>query len=225
MATETLILRPTDGSAGGLACHPDTLDPWDLINEEVADDDATYVAMASGSMFSIASIKFTLPDEYKTVVPSSVKVHHRTKSYGASDTAVIWKCHITNPEDGSVSVSEVGRNTVSSTYQDYVVEISQDILEIFYLTLLNPENNHVSYQCTTANSGKDSNSGINITQVYLELTYEAEDSPSESIFIRQNGSWVELSGAIYEKQNGVWTLVDSSTLQNKTHYILNDITT
>lgn len=223
MATKTIILRPTGGEKGSSTCYPDTLEVWETINEEIADDDATYCIAPKKS--NTTTLTFTIPDKYKNLTPSSIKFHHRTKcSKGTDDGTSVFLLSYNNGADNAYI--SAGQTPLISTYQDYVIEISQDILDTLYSILLGIDNPSFHIYLTSGYSNDKNVGSAQITQVYLELTYEVEDdTSSESMFIRQNGSWVELSGAIYSKQNGVWTLTDSSILQNETHYILNDTTT
>jgi hypothetical protein len=222
MATETIILRPTGGDCTEITVrYPDTLDIWELVNEEVADDDATYILISKSQD---ATLRFTFPEKYKNLTPSSMTIHYRAKAYNSTSTSTNISICYGDLLGTSFFKHMIGeKTTLSSIYQDYEINVSQDTLETVYSKLIStddPQYNCLYLLSSTSNKNEEL---AQVTQFYLEITYEDEES-SESMFIRQNGSWVELSGTIYKRQNGSWVLADSSALQNETHYILNDTT-
>ena len=68
-----------------------------------------------------------------------------------------------------------------------------------------------------ANSlAKNGTEGIAVTQLYLKIIYEKNDT----IYLKENGSWISVPCSIYQKQNGAWIAVDSTIFENGDKYIL-----
>lgn len=234
MATETLILRPTGvGGTGTPAYYPEDTGDYEYykcVSEEIADDDASYVVCNS----VIFGYMFTIPDEYINMTPSSVKIHFRVRAEveNSADVLILDGYIASTDSTNGYSDRTIGEiKNLSTTYQNYCEEISQEYITPFYTALCDkdhfiPESESAfnnEYHIGLLLTSSDKNSCY-LTQLYIELIYgESETETSETIFIKENGSWVALSGDVYKKEDGTWVLSDSSVLQNGNRYVVNNV--
>lgn len=241
MATETVILRPNDSRADGTnrESYP-SVDPteyWTLVSEEVPDDDSTYVKphllLTSGVNYNFPGI----PEQYKDKTPTKIKVYIRGCNKDTATTANLG-VEIAIFDDST----SMGYNkkqiadspiTLSNVYKTYYIEIPEEYKLSFYAILTN-ENSEIKNDGegevtpirTSGNVGNKDTSDVRVTQLYLELEYsneEDEPTTSETIYLKQNGSWNAISGDIYKKENGTWILKDVSVLQQGLKYKINSV--
>lgn len=231
MATETLILRPTysvqqaTASVNSSLGNIDPTNAWSLVAEEVADDDATWVQC--GALNSPA-YSFTISEEYRSKTPTNIRVYIRAVTDATSGSPYL--IINLNDFDKANLYSLETQHYLSTSYQTFYEDITDyDMISAWYNVLANKDpteqfgHMHISFS-TGGTGGK--NVAVYLTQLYLELTYD--DGPIsnvETIYLKQNGVWISISGDIYKKQNGAWALSNSSELQDGFRYILNDMTT
>jgi len=224
MATKTLIIRPTgfvaitNSPAKGFPSDTVAEDYYKLVNEEIADDDATYISVSGINAATLSGLLFEIPDEHTHCDFLSCTIKARAKANAEGLNFNISYDYSETPSDTStITNTSITIGTLSTSYQDYAYVLEEQFLTYF------TSNKSVYVRHQHGTISKD-NSCI-LTQIYLELTYETsdedgEDDTSESIYIKQNGSWVAITGTIYHKENGVWVVTDSSALQNGTQYIV-----
>lgn len=228
MATETLILRPThsalllsssvSSSVGGI----EPTDAWSLVAEEVADDDATWVQCGA---LNSAAYSFTIPEEYRSKTPTNIRVYIRAVASDTSGSPYL----VINLADFDIAnlYQLTTQHYLSTSYQTFYEDITDyDIISTWYNVLVNkdPVKQYGHMDISFGRSGSK-NPTVNLTQLYLELTYSDEPTPNvDTIYLKQDGIWISISGDIYKKQNGSWILSDSSVLEEGFQYTLNDIT-
>lgn len=212
MAEKTVILRPVASAKGNgtpTLFPPETTieNAYLLVNEVVADDDATYILCSSTTIG--VDLSFVLPTERNI---KKVLTHIRVKSDGTDRAADVGLRAY--PSDGS-SLSSVGTGAYPSApgtggWEDYEVDFSDHVklLEAInnsqYITIVADVNGGASKQ---QDSDKVTMVDTYITQVYLELIYEDGETVTSPLYLRQNGVWVQM-GTIYRKEGGAW--VESS---------------
>ena len=218
MATETIIVRPAyvQFNEANNTVYPSSLSPDNThmaINEEVADDDASYIITKFAAQ---APIGFLIPEDYIDLTPTSINVYFKAKEDQGSRVGIAYAYDINDSGRCVFAASRI-ETIYTTTYQNYCVAIPKEDLSAFYNYTKQVDSNMKPKYGTVAIVGESTKSNTTITQVYLELIY---GEPEDAIYIKENGSWNMVSGTVYKKQNGVWTAVDSSTLQNEMNYIL-----
>lgn len=212
MALQTIILRPIgqNGGAGigGFTRVPsDTTneDLYTLINEAVADDDATYIYNSGIS----ANILLTFPLELLSgITPTAMRLVARVKSEG-----ILWAAHL------RISATDASGTEVAS--DTYAYNENQDIWETITADVGNFDGikdllADAEYSVNIYAEGSKSGGGY-LTQLYLEVDYDDEaggDEPVETpaLYIKKSGAWEAVYGTVYNKVNGVWVEGDLSAL-------------
>lgn len=233
MATETVILRPnrsiSSSSAGSSYPIVELSQYWSLVAEEISDEDSTYYA--PNKLTGDPKLLFELPpEEYLNKIPTKISVCLRMKETNGNQD-VITSILIFSSEFTS-GISLKSNIILTSSYQNFYVTIPNEYLLSFYQGLLN-QNFYESYgtgnlgiMSTASSSSSKSTLDVRLTQLYLELEYsDGGDEPitSETIYLKQNGSWSAISGDIYKKENGIWVLKDASVLQQGLKYRINNV--
>lgn len=219
MATKTVILRPTmvrlqDDIPARNPSDVSDANLHTLIDEEIADDDATYV-----EVFNTLRYLFIIPFAFRGLTPTSIVLSIKGIALGSANyvgVAVFIK-------DGSNNVSLGTMDFTTSLWQQWDITVPSDNIPLVYECLqrntdpldgifIGVENNHKSDPA--------------ITQMYLTLTFDVEDSgtdfPASFVtHIKENGTWTSFSGEIYEKINGAWVKTNATALANGTKYIVN----
>jgi hypothetical protein len=240
MATETLILRPNDSRADGsnYEAYPsvEATEYWTLVSEEIPDEDSTYVkphlSIVGGANYNFPAI----PEQYKNKTPTKIKVYIRgcNKDNTSNEPSFIGIKIIEPNDTNGYSITEIPpRITLSTAYVTDYIEIPEDYKLSFYSILTNEDiqeeiksngKGEVTLFRIDGSSSSKQTSDIRITQLYLELEYLDEDpTTSETIYLKQNGSWSAISGDIYKKENGIWVLKDASILQQGLKYKINNV--
>ena len=234
MVTE--ILRPvlfTSSADGGCSFIPASTEDqaYTLVNEITADDDATYINI-TGSLFFIV-LYFTskkLKTDYDKI--SSINIVAKIK---ADPSITLLTTGLYLYDDSSVGGSNDIQNTITHNTSDWefvnaLFNNKEDIKQVIESALTYNAENPLAIHfgvARGANNTQGKNYSLSITQVYVEVAYEddSSDTPtSETIYLKDNGSWSSIPCAIYQKQNDIWVLADSSVLEEGFRYVLNDIT-
>lgn len=199
----TLTLRPTSDDICTLSCSSGS-SRYLLINEEVADDDATYIYTSVSSTSStgtgaIVTLGGTLPSGKFKVTGAKIYIRARATNNGTSSVAVKLA---TDSNESSFSVT-----TSYETYSD--TNVGATYIGKTYTSSSFPSSIYLNISATgNKSSSKDSSFDIRITQVYLELTYEAAGNTGLGIHIKVAGVWKESQSA-YKKVNGEWVSITS----------------
>lgn len=227
MVTE--ILRPLEGSMAGFgsiagsACevYPESTadtDVYKLVNEAIADDDATYIKVKSASMMADGM--------FHGLFNSEIFLHNYSKMTlcllhfrGKADT--------TDCMFGFGDTLEIAAN--STEWEDYCVELDVELIKSELEENI-PETGFLLLMGGVATNNSAKNKYVYFTQVYLEVTYSDVDEPdnppatTETIYLKENGAWTTVSCTIYQKQNGAWALTDSTVFNNGDNFILQQTT-
>lgn len=223
MATKTVILWPigtfeaTDSRVSWVPTDVDKNNLHMLVNESVADDDATCITIDANS-FARVSFYVDFPIG-KTI--SSIKVYCRAKTNG--DMYGVSVKIATYDESNENLGSEGGTATsIIGEWSNYVVEMPSEAINS-----INSEECRYAYLMLlcgkrTTSSSKGELTETSYTQVYVEVTYE-EPETATPIYLRENGTWNAVSGIIYRKENGAWTEADDTVFTQGDQFALNVI--
>lgn len=212
MALQTIILRPNGQNGGttlsGFVRVPsDTTDAnlYTLINEAVADDDATYVYATAIS----ANIALAFPLELLSgITPTAMRLVARVKSEG-----ILWAARLLISATDASGTAVKSTTTAYNENLDVWETISADVGDFDGIKNLLAD---AEYSVNIYAEGSKSGGGY-LTQLYLEVDYDDEaggDEPAETpaLYIKKSGAWEAVYGTVYNKVNGVWVEGDLSAL-------------
>lgn len=221
MATKTVILRPTGNSSlwpdSSIIVYPsDTTSEqaYLLVNESVADDNATYVAV-SNSLVGF-EISFELP-ENRSIIGSRLHVRVNCTSFKYNMSF--------KPSENNDFSNKCQCDINSDGWEDYAIDLINDDYFMTNFSLNQFTTFLVGFYAGSISSSKGGNNDtpVVITQVYLELTYEEPEITAIPLYLRENGTWNAVSGTIYRKENGAWVESDDSVFTNGDQFALNVI--
>lgn len=213
----TLTLRPisSEDNISTLKCSSGS-SRYLLINEEVADDDATYIYVSVGGTNNaaggaIVDLGGTLPSGKFKVTGAKIYIRARATNSGTSSVSVRLA---SDKNDSSFSVT-----TSYKTYSD--TNVGATYIGKTYTSSSFPSSISLNIQAGGAKANsKDSSFEVRITQVYLELEYELiGGEPGFGIYIKVASTWKEIKSA-YKKVNGEWisiTSEDCKSILRSTH--------
>ena len=217
MATKTLILRPvkvTCDEESLLTFVPDTttLDSAHLlINEEIADDDATYIECKTpvNIMYHFSYVK---PADMKQIIGFN---------FYTRDAAILTgpTCSYTLFLNSDYVLSSI-KHANNEKYEVRTVSFSETDESNIFKELNSSIDFHVT-QATTSSGSKAMT--INVTQVYVEIIYE----PADIIYIKSNDIWdAKLYIEVYSKNNVEWVKLESpaeSVFENNSKYKIKEV--
>lgn len=213
MATE--ILRPTMVYLPGGAQDYTT-----KVNEAVADDDASYIEPA-GHIIVFDSER--LRNNYANI--KNVTMFCRVKLDPSLHELSVQHLNNNGDELSIVNLVPTAVNnweTISANFnaQDIIRTIQESLDNPTYSELLRFRSQKTILDPNNKNSGT-----VCLTQVYIEVTYEDNSSSTtETIYLKENGSWTPLTGTIYQKQAGSWVVVSSDVLADGYKFIFQEST-
>lgn len=209
MALQTIILRPNGqggiSNASSLTRVPSSTpieNVYMLINEAVADDDATYISSNNVT----ADIELTFPVEMLSgITPTAVRLLARMKS-----ESIIWRARIRIINNKTTVGDFYAINTALNTWETVSatcpnVDNIKDILKT------------AEFHFMFGYEGSNKSGKGYLTQLYLEVDYDDEaggDEPVEvpALYIKKSGAWEPVYGTVYNKVNGAWVEGDLSAL-------------
>lgn len=222
MATKTVILRPSyyvDASEAISINPSDTTheNSYQLINEEVADDNSTYIILTTGSSnhdpefyqygFNCANIQNL----------SSGIIFFRL----AANTYVNYFIYTFDIIDKNNSVIESFEQTVNCSFPDATTFI--DFYEIIPTDILQHLNNfdgYIEVKLRPYSNVNGKTVEFKITQSYIELEYKEN---LDKYYVKHNNTWILLSDVFYKKVNGSWISTEPSILSEELKYLNNYI--
>ena len=231
MATKTLILRPhivnfEDETL--ITLYPSGTSITNasiLVDDEVADDDSTYILGSKGSVIYY-SFRDWIPEDLGAI--TDFKIYSRCKAEVAGTSNQSNPFSFVYNGDGTDGTriaylsQYLGKDTeyVTKTFDESIND--ETLLSHLYNMIIS---SYISFDIMISqNIDTDSKSNpIRITQVYIEITYETKKT-FKPIYLKSNNIWTPIQGTIYQKTNGVWTETTPETLQNNTKYLINNIT-
>lgn len=220
MATGTIILRPSaditveDSSAyAHYVCPDGSTSKYLLVNEEEADDSATYIHsegnggedqfissfIMSGVIpkknISITNIRFIYRYAMYYSITGSSATDTITINMGDNSASVVWSMEKTDSMDSYVTQEITGfdnLDTLLSELNDYIKANGAGEFSAITLTLYST--------MIRGETTKDSSIDAYITQLYLELDYEETDI---GVYIKSSGEWLPAMQA-FQKVSGAW---------------------
>lgn len=207
----TLILRPSGDVQVEHTIPEGFTGIYQLIDDEVADDDATQIGYhnTGTSLISQTSI-VRLP----VIQNNKIKVVDgfictRAKDSGGSDITESYTVEVIANDETILTQTS---STMYSTYANYKKDLYSLQTELAHLNSLIKNNDALELQLkintTTKGYDRSSSGGyktgiveaeVYITQIYLVLHYENK----LNIYSKNNEAW-EQATAAYKKQNGAW---------------------
>ena len=216
MAIKTLILRPITGSYDSPATYPDSVateERYLLVSEEVADDDATYISINTTAINAVTM--FSVPSGYQSLIPQSMRLVVRARAASTATTGLVVQRTHMSLDASSTSNVELASFAITSEYAMYTTTIESSIIEGVWNALYTDNASNYFILKSKASSGK--NTALRVTQVYLEVDFEVEDTEATGIYVRNNGSFIEAS-KFFKMISGIWTEITvdecKSILQN-----------
>lgn len=222
----TIILRPSADVTLGHNCSSGS-SGYSLINESSADDDSTYIyqsisSTSSSSKTSTFKMSGTLSTSNKIKV-TSIKVYVRAYENGSSNYTCSGKYKISA---GGNSSSEATMSNITSqtSYTNYSTTYSASDLNISDTEFSSLDDLNMTVTVITSGnltSNKGSSFHVRVTQVYAEVTYEEVIPTGTGLYIKSDGSYVEVK-KVYKKVNGIYveqtdlkSLFSTSTMYRK----------
>lgn len=204
MAQQTMLLRPISVLSGEVSsCFPSdttTENVYKLVNEAVADDDASYITKNSQTIrfgFDFSKLK-------KLSEILAARVVFRIKADAAFNMASFFSPFSVNFYEMTNDINYVSLEGVSLSVEDvnvwttytYSFTKLSDILSKMKADKLG----------VFINLPRVVSTQVHLTQIYLEFDYNGEDLPETPILLhlKKSGVWQSVSGEAYKKTNGVW---------------------
>ena len=229
MATKTLILRPVAVYAGDTAV---TLYPSSttieqahlLVNEEIADDDTTYITLATGEAVNYHFI-YQKPLDLANV--TNVVFHFRSlpETTGTANASNSVSHGLFVLGDNSYSFNAKAFGTSAAIYQDYDIEASNESTLSEVISIFNTLSTNDPFYCRQSiiNTGNKF-CPIRTTQMYVKITYETkEDSDINFYYVKNNDKWKSYPVAMYKKSNNVWVETTEDIFENNSRYVIKNI--
>lgn len=222
-----LILRPiNDAIKTSHSCSSGST-AYILVNEEVADDDSTYIyqtlstdSASAGSWFNIE-----IPDirNFK-LLSFETCARAKATSKKSSDTKVLIHYLYINGKFIQLGIYGNLSDKYTNFYRPY--DDNKDAEKLGALIGKTFEKfsdtGITGFGISTSGvkgASKNDDFEMRVTQAWLKITYEEVLEPdpgtSTSIYLKQNGAYAQAK-AIWKKTNGVWVKqTDTATLKNE----------
>lgn len=232
MVTE--ILRPIEGTkTSTVVLHPNSTDNSDLyklLNEEIADDDSTYIELPD--VLQSVTVGFdinALLAIYLNI--KTCKIIFRAKIDSIDNKTGFYIGLMKWDNSNNKHTTAIGGRIAptSTNWETYSYDI--DVNTIISVIESDAINGHTSLLGKLyvnlgqqATGGKSSGSGY-YTQAYMEITYDdGTIETSETIYLKENDTWTSVPCTIFQKQNGSWVKTDSSIFENGDRFTIQQIT-
>lgn len=215
MATKTLMLRPTSitcDDASLVTLYPaDTIlaNAHMLVNEEVADDDATYITGGLGSNIHY-HFTFTKPDDLKNIIGFSFLVRHKLEA-SSQQHSIAYTIYLGSDNHTLCTMTD---NT--TVYADMNENISDDIKTSIISSLNNSQNINFYITQTVSTGNSNKSKPIRTTQMYIEVIYESNDTVIQ--YFKQNDKWINIGElSVYYKRNYEWNVLNDLQINSYTN--------
>ena len=206
MATKTLILRPVSVTCDDTSLV--TLYPTStalseahlLVNEETADDDATYITSGLGSNVNYHFV-FDKPSDFKNIIGISILIRYKFESTSTMHSLT----YTVNLDTESFAITNTATQT-STAYVDQIESFADDLQSMIAAELNSTQS--LSFYITQALSTTQSNKSkpVRTTQMYIEVTYESSDPILQ--YFKQANKWISLGElALYYRSSDSWDLL------------------
>lgn len=217
-STETLTLYPAADSSLKHSCSAGS-EGFSLINEETADDDATYIYhdVNTTSSKTITSTFKIVGSNTGKIQITSLEIHARAMANYSSILGDTHTLTLTASIDGT-SLGSGSASYVSNSYSDinatFEISSNKDLAGKEYSSL-SAVNIILSMATAGAySSRKGSAFQIRITQLYVIITYtKVTDETETGMYLKTNGVY-NLCAGVYQKVNGVWVQLTHDEMKN-----------
>lgn len=206
MASGILYLRPSaDISVGHILYPAGSTAAYLLINEEVSDNNATYIRSDTGEFSAPVTSKFVLsnsnqPSAKKYIVTAVIlNIDPYCSSTDAGTAYNELDLEIDGVSMGFKHSSEPSKETVIY-FDDAIAAINEFLAVNGTLPPINLT--VISHGGANTDTTKNTNISIGITQAYLAVYYD--EITDIGIHHKVNGTWLGATAA-YQKQSGAWT--------------------
>lgn len=219
MAVKTVILRPisvTTSNESLVSFYPsDTTLPNAhlLVNEEVADDDSTYIVGGLGGNVNY-HFSFTKPNNLKDVADFSFIVRSRVESGTGDSTS--YSLHL---QSNKYSLLTVSNN--STSYVDSSDATSTDIKTSIVADLNATTSNLEFYISQDVATGTNKSKPTRVTQIYVIITYN--DNNDDVFYMKKGGSWIKLGNTILWKYNNTWSSLNLGLIANNSKFYVKEV--
>lgn len=220
MAVQTIILRPTGVNtqrSQNIDSNNQPRFPAEtsdenlhlLVNEEIPDDDTTYLKSKVVGSF----LYFYFPVELlENIKPLDIRVVARQKVDDINGGTILT-LYGTDSEGNSVNGGASILCGNVDVYETHAQSVSN--LEILKSSTLKADQFILSWNLgdTTEKAGT-----VWLTQIYIEVDYDDEaggGEPEETavLYLKKSGAWEGISGKVYNKVNGAWVVGTLDDLQ------------
>lgn len=202
MATGTFYLRPSADISVGHTLYPTTsAAAYLLINEEVSDEDATYIR-SPDTQTGVSTSKFKLSNTSqlpgKRFIVNSVNIAGDTyTSYSNGENKNEFILEINGIETAIVATTT--NKTFDISVADAITLINEAVAQNGILPDINIT--VISYDSLFSDTTKERNVASGVSQVYVAINYE--EILDIGVHKKVNGEWVAATAA-YQKQSGAW---------------------
>lgn len=202
MATGTFYLRPSADISVGHVMYPSgSAAAYLLINEEVSDEDATYIR-SPDTQTGVSTSKFKLSNTSqlpgKRFVVNSVNIAGDTyTSYLNGTNKNEFILEIDGTETALVATTT--NKTFDISVTDAITLINEAVAQNGILPDINIT--VISYDSLYIDGTKERNVASGVSQVYVAINYE--EILDIGVHKKVNGEWVAATAA-YQKQSGAW---------------------
>ena len=206
MASKTLILRPislTSDDESKVTFYPSNTtiaNAHMLVNEETADDDATYITSDLGSNVNYHFV-FDKPSDFKNIIGISILIRYKFEASSSMHSLT----YTVNLSTESFAITNTTTPT-STIYADQIENFTDDLQSAIVTELNNTQS--LSFYITQALSTTQSSKSkpVRTTQMYIEVTYENNSSVLQ--YFKQDTKWVNIGElAMYYRSRDSWDLL------------------
>lgn len=231
MALQTLVWRPVAGSISVTDADDVTSIPngitsenyYTLLNETVADDDATYISTnytSTSSYTTITLTGITLPESVAIngeIISLSYNV--RLKSSLASTS---YEITLQSDSTSVCSALHTLEADIWTSLENTFYSSDFSTIDI-YNSLINGTIQLKMPPLTTGTAKNPTYATIDISYIYIEIVYNDGVIVTVPFFIKENNIWAESNGLLYKKAGGDWTMQDSTAFIEDIQYIIIDL--
>ncbi len=234
---DTEILRPVKCSntvnsfSSDLVSTPQVYDPVslaNLVNEVAADDGSTYITVPGNTLPAMALL-FGSENFYNHYLEvSKIICTFRAKADPTTTSVVVAMGRLASSNSVECESDTYIETTPNSTeWETFIVTYNGDVVIPYVTSSINNGQSQcplvLGFQAKAV--GSKGTASLDITQAYVEVIYDdGTTETTETIYLKENGSWTSVPCMIYKKQNGAWVESDATVFENGNRYIFQEIT-
>lgn len=222
MATKSLIIRPNADNMGSFSVYSTQDDSlfYLMVNETVADDDATYLYHSKG-VGKLYDLDLTADISSISNI-QSINLVIRAKTDNSQTNRIVLLITQIADADNGIEATDFFRETLSfqnsSLWETFSVVISDESIIEQIKASPSP---YLSLGATLDGaSSKDSTAATYLTQLYVEIIYDDGTVETTPFYEKVNGEWTVISGTPYRKENGVWAAIEASDIPEADYKVI-----